>query len=136
TSPYAIDWMSTIWPGPLTLILKALPGTPGRSDDGSVGLRWPDQSLTRALIDEAGGLLASTSANRAGQPPVVDGAEAWRVFGTGPDGVDLVLADSRDGATGFDGPIPRLESTIIDCRESAPRVVRVGAISLDRLGLG
>ncbi|MDZ4805261.1 MAG: L-threonylcarbamoyladenylate synthase [Candidatus Eisenbacteria bacterium] len=132
TPNYAIAWISTIWPAPLTLVLKARPGTPGRAEDGSVALRWPAQPLTLALVGQVGGLLASTSANRAGEPPVADGAAAWRVFGTGPGGVDLILADSS--ATNV-GPIPRLESTIIDCRVDHPRVIRVGAIGLDRLGL-
>ena len=135
TPKYATDWMSTIWPAPLTLILKARPGIPGIAPDGSVALRWPAQPLTLALVAEAGGLMASTSANRAGEAPVANGAQAWQVFGAGPLGVDMVLIDSREGIAGRTGPIRRLESTIIDCREARPRVVRVGSIGLDRLGL-
>lgn len=134
TPNYAIDWISTIWPAPLTLILKALPGIPGRAADGSVALRWPAQPLTLALVAQVGGLMASTSANRAGQAPVADGVEAWQVFGAGAGGVDLVLVDSREAGAGT-GPIPRLESTIIDCREDRPRVVRLGAVGRDQLGL-
>lgn len=141
TPKYATDWMSTIWPAPLTLILKARPGIPGIAPDGSVALRWPAQPLTLALVAEAGGLMASTSANRAGEAPVANGAQAWQVFGAGPLGVDMVMVDWREkvastpGIAGRTDPIPRLESTIIDCREARPRVVRVGSIGLDRLGL-
>jgi len=135
TPDYAILWISTVWPAPLTLILKARPDIPGRALDGSVALRWPDQPLTLALVAQVGGLMASTSANRSGQAPVADGAEAWEVFGGGAGGVDLVLVDRREASAGTTGPIPRLESTIIDCREDRPRVVRVGAVGLHQLGL-
>jgi L-threonylcarbamoyladenylate synthase len=61
------------WPGPLTLIL------PARGDYGThicqkglVALRCPGSVLLRELAGQLDGLLLSTSANPAGQPPPAD----------------------------------------------------------------
>jgi tRNA threonylcarbamoyl adenosine modification protein (Sua5/YciO/YrdC/YwlC family) len=131
TPRYVIPWISRIWPAPLTLILKARPDAPGRAPDGSVALRCPAQALTRGMVREVAGVMASTSANRAGEPPALNATQALEVFGLRPDGVDLILADA-----GADPAAPAgLPSTIIDCRGAEPRVIRVGAVSLDRLGI-
>jgi len=139
TPRYVIPWISRIWPAPLTLILKARPDAPGRAPDGSVALRCPAQPFTRALVREVAGVMASTSANRVGEPPVANAAEALARFGIGPDGVDAVLDGGARGDV-FPGPAtdpirPGLASTIIDCRETVPRLVRVGAVSPESLGL-
>jgi L-threonylcarbamoyladenylate synthase len=131
TPRYVIPWISRVWPAPLTLILKARPDAPGRALDGSVALRCPAQPFTRALVREVAGVMASTSANRAGEPPDRDAAEALARFGIGPDGVDAIL----DAGPGADPIRPGIASTIIDCRETVPRLVRVGAVSAESLGL-
>ena len=134
TPRYVTPWISRVWPAPLTLILKARPDTPGRAPDGSVALRCPAQPLTRALVREVAGVMASTSANRTGEPPARDAAEALTRFGVGPDALAAVLADGRASAPGT-GPIAGVASTIIDCREATPRLVRAGAVPAESLGL-
>lgn len=139
---YAIDLVARHWPGPLTLILSARPDTPCRASDGSVALRCPDHALTRGLIREVAGVLASTSANRAGGPVVADAAEALGLFGLGEEGLALALDEAdapRDAGAGTSGG-PRvgtsgLPSTIVDARGELPRLVRAGAISMEQLGL-
>lgn len=138
---YVIDLIGRHWPGPLTLILKARPDTPGRAEDGSVALRCPDHPLTRRLIREVAGALASTSANRTGGPVAANAEEAVALFGLGPDGLALALdaEDARGAAGGGEEALRAvatgLPSTLLDARGDSPIVVRVGAISLEELGL-
>ena len=70
------------WPGALTLVLPARDGgvachlNPGGK---TLGFRIPACEQTRALL-QISGPLATTSANRSGQPASTTGAEAARYF--------------------------------------------------------
>ncbi|PSN07940.1 hypothetical protein C7293_30320, partial [filamentous cyanobacterium CCT1] len=60
------------WPGALTLVLPAsdrFPASMNPQNTGTVGLRVPDHPLARHLLSHTGP-LATTSANRSGQPPL------------------------------------------------------------------
>lgn len=96
------------WPGPLTVVVPAHGSLPRevRASDGTIGLRSPNHPLALAVIAQAGGALACTSANRSGSPPARDASEAAESLGSD---VDLIL---DGGATpgglpstvvGFDG---------------------------------
>jgi L-threonylcarbamoyladenylate synthase len=70
-SPRAREMMKQYWPGGLTLVLPAKPGTSwGKITHGgsTVALRVPDNEFLRRVIRQAGGMLATTSANRSGEP--------------------------------------------------------------------
>lgn len=149
---YVAALVASHWPGPLTLILQARPGVALRAPDGSVALRCPRHALSRWLIREAAGLLASTSANRSGGAVAPDAAAVRALFGDDPEGgVAIVLnaadaADAEEAArtsgaapAGAGAPrvgAPGLPSTLLDCRGPAPRIVRAGALSAADLGLG
>ena len=66
-----------LWPGPLTLVLPRRPGLGLALGEPAttVGLRCPDHALVRALAAEVGP-LATTSANRHGEPTPATAAEA------------------------------------------------------------
>lgn len=138
---YAVELIARHWPGPLTLVLNARPDAPCRAPDGSVALRCPDHALTRRLIREVAGALASTSANRTGGPVAANAAEAVAIFGLGPEGLALALDSDEAAATdpAMSGGALRtaagLPSTILDVRGESPILVRAGAISLEQLGL-
>lgn len=127
---YAIDYISKIWPGPLTLLFNGRPGAPCRAEDGSLALRCPSHPLTRALIREVAGVMASTSANRTGQPPVLSGREALALFGAGEGGLSMVI-DEVDPSRERAGAV----STLVDCRGPAPVLLRPGAVSAEALGI-
>src|SRR5207245_4104180 len=67
------------------------------------------------------GPLASTSANRHGELPATTAQQVWETLG---DELDVIL----DG-----GPSAGLASTIIDCVDIPPRVLREGPISAAEL---
>jgi L-threonylcarbamoyladenylate synthase len=111
------------WPGGLTVVV------PQRSDvrlpaaltggQPTIGLRVPDHAAPRALAREVGP-LPTTSANVSGLPEARDAGEIMRQLG---DAIDLVL----DGGPAHGGPA----STVVDCTGERPRILRVGALSLD-----
>jgi L-threonylcarbamoyladenylate synthase len=122
---YVVDYIAAFWPGPLTLIFNARPDAPCRGVDGSVALRCPDHPLTQALVRECAGLMASTSANRAGEPVAASGAEAARIFGLGEAGLALAF-EAPAGAPQSAG----IASTLVDCRGVRPVLIRQGAVTL------
>jgi L-threonylcarbamoyladenylate synthase len=116
--------MQAFWPGGLTIVLPRDGGLPDRLTAGgaTVGVRMPNHPLTLALLDQCGGALAATSANRSGHPSPTDAATARAEL----DGlVDIIL----DG-----GPAPGgVESTIISLDGDLPSILREGAISRDQI---
>ena len=69
------------WPGALTLVLPSTVPVVARLNPGgsTLGLRVPNSSLTRSLLSRTGP-LATTSANRSGEPSCTSAQEAAVVF--------------------------------------------------------
>ena len=106
------------WPGPLTMVLPRKAGVdlPLGAPHETIGVRWPDHPVIAALASEVGP-LATTSANRTGEPTPVDaGAAAAALTGS----VGAVL----DG-----GPCAGTASTVVDLTGPEIRILRVGAIT-------
>jgi L-threonylcarbamoyladenylate synthase len=124
---YAIDLARAFWPGPMTLILKrsALAKDFITGNQGTVGIRIPDNSVALGLLEAfhkiGGAGIAAPSANRFGQVSPTTAAAVCEEIGDYLADTDLVL-DGGQSAVG-------LESTIIDCTSSAPRILRPGAIT-------
>jgi L-threonylcarbamoyladenylate synthase len=70
--------MKAFWPGPLSILLPAVPGLPARLLDtsGHVCVRCPGHETARALCKRFGSPLTSTSANLSGMPPAYSAEEA------------------------------------------------------------
>ena len=112
-----------LWPGPLTLVCHQQPSLQWDLGDtrGTVAVRMPDHPLALELLSRTGPLAVS-SANRSGMPAATDADAAEEMLG---DSVAVIL----DG-----GATPGAEaSTILDVTGSEGRVLRQGALSLDRL---
>ncbi|HOK89420.1 MAG TPA: L-threonylcarbamoyladenylate synthase [Candidatus Hydrogenedentes bacterium] len=107
--------MEIFWPGPLSLLLPARAGLPGRlvGPDGKVCVRCSSHHVARDLSRAWGGPVTSTSANLSGCPPARTAREAALA------GVDLVL----DGACGM----VAVPSTIFD--PETGKVLREGPIT-------
>jgi L-threonylcarbamoyladenylate synthase len=113
-----------LWPGPVTVVVPKGPRVPGivTAGGGTVALRCPDHPLARRLIEKAGVPLAAPSANRSEQ---VSPTTAHHVVEGLGDKVDLIL-DA--------GPCGRgIESTVIDCTVTPPRILRPGPLSRGEL---
>jgi len=124
---YAIELARAFWPGPMTLVLKRseLAGDFITGGQDTVGVRVPDHAVALALLEafeKAGGKgVAAPSANRFGHVSPTTASAVVEELGDYLTSNDLVL-DGGECAVG-------VESTIIDCTGSAPRVLRPGAIS-------
>lgn len=106
------------WPGPLTMVLPRKEGValPLGEPHATIGVRWPDHPVIAALA-EAVGPLATTSANRTGEPTPATAAEAAAAL-TGPVAVVLDGGDCTGTA-----------STVVDLTGADLRVLREGAIT-------
>ncbi len=122
-SPTVERWMRAFWPGPLTLVLQRSPEA-GAMDLGgepdTIGVRCPDHPFVRALAAEVGP-IATTSANRSGEPTPTTALEAAASLA---DAVGVVV----DG-----GPAGTVASTVVDASLATWRVLREGAISAHQL---
>jgi L-threonylcarbamoyladenylate synthase len=124
---YAIVLARKYWPGPMTLIFtrSSLAQNFITGGQESVGLRVPDHVVALALLTEfkklGGKGIAAPSANRFGH-----------VSPTSAEAVSVELANYLvEGDLILDGGPSQVgvESTIIDCTGSAPRILRPGAIT-------
>ena len=124
---YAFKLAITFWPGPMTLIL---PRTDIAEDfitgsQDNVGIRIPSHTVALALLKEfesLGGLgVAAPSANRFGA-----------VSPTTASAVEVELADflSKNDQI-LDGGLCSIgvESTIINCTQNKPLILRPGAVT-------
>jgi len=119
----ARDLADAFWPGALTVVVRhaaTLAWDLGETK-GTVALRVPLDRVALAVLEKTGPLAVS-SANRTGMPPATDAAEAARQLGTA---VEVYLDGGPCGE-----PVP---STIVDLTGEVPRVLRVGALSLEEL---
>ena len=115
---------AAFWPGPLTLVLKGGEGRLPerlRGVEGGIAVRYTSHAGIRRLVEACGVPLTSTSANRPGGPPAAGAAGIDALF---PDAVRAGQLLVLDG--GVLGNVP--PSTLVDCTEAVPRLVREGAI--------
>jgi len=128
---YAAKLAQEFWPGPMTLILKrselAKDFVTGGQD--SVGLRVPAQPLALTLLnefDEIGGLgVAAPSANRFGAVSPTTTDAVAQELGNFFNQEDLILSGGRCQIG--------IESTIIDCTEDTPSILRPGVVTLEMI---
>jgi L-threonylcarbamoyladenylate synthase len=128
---YAVNLARAFWPGPMTLILPrtdlAKDFITGSQDN--VGIRIPSHTVALALLKEfesLGGLgVAAPSANRFGA-----------VSPTTANAVELELADflSKNDQI-LDGGLCSIgvESTIINCTQDQPSILRPGAVTREMI---
>ncbi|MCV2488759.1 L-threonylcarbamoyladenylate synthase [Geodermatophilus sp. YIM 151500] len=121
--PVANRLAEACWPGGLTLVLEHAPSLAWDLGDaeGTVAVRLPDDDIARDLLRRTGPLAVS-SANRSGRPAATTAQEAADQLGAHA----AVILDGGPRNT-------QVNSTIVDCTGPAPRVLRVGAILVDRL---
>ncbi|MDF1603755.1 L-threonylcarbamoyladenylate synthase [Nocardioides sp. YIM 152315] len=120
---YARALVEAFWPGPLTVVCHQQSSLQWDLGDtrGTVAVRMPDHPVAIALLERTGPLAVS-SANKTGMPAATDADQAVEMLG---DEVSVVV-DAGESPGGE-------ASTIVDCTGDQGRILRRGALSLDRL---
>lgn len=117
--------MEAFWPGPLTIIFKKKEGVLAKSATAglaTVAVRMPDHPVALALLKSCGLPIAAPSANSSGKPSPTN---AQHVL----DDLNGKIAGVIDGgATGIG-----VESTVIDCTEAIPVILRPGGVTKEQL---
>lgn len=109
-------------PGPFTFILNANNNVPAifKSKKKTVGIRVPDNNIIREIVRELGNPIVTTSLKE--DDDIVEYlTDPELIYEKYEDVVDIVI----DG--GYGGLEP---STIVDCTEEEPMIVRVGKSEL------
>lgn len=122
--PLAKRLMRAFWPGPLTLVL---PKGESISENVTAGLdtvavRIPDHPVALKLIELADVPIAAPSANLSGRPS--------------PTSAKHVLNDLKGRISGVvDGGTTGIgvESTVVDCTEEIPIILRPGGVTKEQL---
>ncbi|HYF40319.1 MAG TPA: L-threonylcarbamoyladenylate synthase [Gemmatimonadales bacterium] len=123
-SPSATALSDAFWPGPLTLVLRGGEGRLPealRGREGGIAVRHTSHAGIARLVAALGVPLTSTSANRPGGPPAPGAERLAEVFGPEVRSGELLVLDG-----GVLGNVP--PSTLVDCTDVMPRLVREGAI--------
>ena len=120
----ALRLARAFWPGPLTLVVPALPAIARRALGGgnTVGIRVPAHEVATALCHAAATCLTATSANLSGNPPPASAPEIVPQLAAR---LDAVL----DAGAAPGGP----PSTIVSIVSERPQLVRDGAIAWNRV---
>lgn len=122
--PYARRLIGAFFPGPLTLVLPRRANIPLIATAGldTVGIRMPDHPAAQAFIRAVGDPVVAPSANRSGRPSPT----TWEAVHEDLGGrIACILRGERTKAG--------LESTVIDCTEDVPIVLRPGSVSDEQL---
>ena len=119
----ARELIRAFWPGALSLVVTQAPSLQWDLGDarGTVMLRMPLHPVAIELLREVGPMAVS-SANVSGRSPAVNADEARNQLG---DLIDVYLdaGPSQQQAA----------STIVDLTVAAPRILRVGPVSAERI---
>lgn len=122
--PAASRLAARFWPGALTLVVTKNPTLPDNlSPLPTVGVRVPAHDFARSLM-RAAGPLATSSANISGESNTLN---AQQVIEQLSGKVELIL----DGGA-VAGGVP---STVVDCTQNPPKILRLGAISESEIHL-
>ena len=121
--PTARTLIEAFWPGGLSLVVEHAPSLSWDLGDarGTVMIRMPLHPVALDLLRLVGPMAVS-SANRSGSPPATTAAAAYEQLG---DDVSIYLE-------GGESPIG-VASTVIDLTADVPRVLRQGAVSVERI---
>lgn len=119
----ARELADAFWPGALTIIVEHSPSLQWDLGDthGTVGVRMPLHPVALEVLRETGPMAVS-SANRTGKPAAVTAEEAR-------DQLEYSVRVYLEAGVCPD-PVP---STIVDVTGDVPRVLRDGAVPIEKL---
>ncbi|MDX1503938.1 MAG: L-threonylcarbamoyladenylate synthase [Thermoanaerobaculia bacterium] len=113
---------TALWPAPLTLLLPVTRPLPAAAGSGRCAVRVPAHRRLRGLLEALGHPLTATSANRSGEPPILEPARLTPL---------LIRSDAMivDDGTLPGGP----PSTLARLDPEGLTIVRPGALSREAL---
>lgn len=116
--------MDKFWPGPITIILKKKDIVPSITSGGldTVGIRMPSNPIAQELLRQTNLPIAAPSANISGRPSPTKGKHVYDEMNNRVDGI-ILGGDCTFG----------LESTVLDCTENIPIILRPGSITKEEL---
>jgi len=126
-SPLAERLVEAFWPGPVTVIVRRVPGAAAAAAAGqaTIGLRCPAHPIAHTLLvaARAAGVpgVAAPSANRFGRISPTTAAHVIEEFGE-----DLLVLDGGAAQLG-------IESAIVDCSRDRPALLRPGVLTRERI---
>ncbi len=120
----ALKLMKAFFPGPITIVVRKRDVLPSILTAGSdkVGLRMPKHVVPLKLAEFSGVPITSTSANVSGRPSPTRAEDVLKELG---DRIDALI---DAGET----PL-KVESTVIDTTTKPPKVLRLGALPIERI---
>jgi L-threonylcarbamoyladenylate synthase len=120
----AAKLIKAFFPGPLTLILPKNEKVPAVATAGlnTIGVRMPKDPLTRQFLRACAVPIVAPSANLSGRPSPT----TWQAVRSDLNGrISCILKGDRTKIG--------LESTVVDCSEETPVILRAGAVTLEDL---
>ena len=122
--PLAQKLIDAFFPGPLTIIFERPAEIPNIVSAGldTIAVRMPAHPEAQAFLKACGVPVAAPSANRSGRPSPTN----WQDVYTDLKGRIPCILKGGSSAVG-------IESTVVDCTSTLPRVLRAGGISVEAL---
>ena len=116
--------MDAFWPGPLTMVVPALPDVPRVTTGGlsTVAVRMPNHPVALALIEASGLPIAAPSANASGRPSPTTGMHVLDDLNGRIDAV-IMGEPCQIG----------IESTVVDMTQDPPMILRPGKLTAENL---
>jgi len=114
---------SSLLPGPFTLISKGKHKVAKgiEAEDGSLGIRIPDNKLIQKVIEKLGKPISATSANLSGRRPHYSVESFLKTLSvTKRNMIDLIVDEGK--------LVRNKPSTVIDIRESEMKILRRGEL--------
>jgi L-threonylcarbamoyladenylate synthase len=124
TSLAARKLIESFFPGPLTIVLPKTARVPRVATAGleTIGVRMPGNETARRFLSACGVPVVAPSANLSGRPSPT----TWMAVLEDLDGrIDCILQGDQAEVG--------IESTVVDCTDDVPVVLRKGAVSIEQL---
>ena len=122
----ALSLAEKFWPGPVTIVVPfKSSGTVcelARAGLQTIAIRVPEHDFTRTLLQRFAKPVVAPSANISGR---LSPTKAEHVFQDLGNRIDLII-DDGPCSTG-------IESTVVDCTNEIPRLLRLGAVPLNEI---
>ena len=120
----ALRLMERFFPGPLTIVFPKKSTVPDLASAGlaTIGVRMPKHPVAKAFLEKCGCPVAAPSANLSGKPSPT----SWEaVYQDLSSRISCILKGERANVG--------VESTVVDCTEEIPVLLRPGAISVEQV---